>query len=83
MNSGIPSMLFESKIMYPLNMIDTGTHKKTFQHNKIDKLTSHIYVEKNMDILIICAGSMVYDCLDVMEELFFEEHSNNWTQAIK
>jgi 2-oxoisovalerate dehydrogenase E1 component len=73
MNSGIPSMLFESKIMYPLNMIDTGTYKKIFHHNKIDKLTSHIYVEKNIDILIICAGSMVYDCLDVMEELFFEE----------
>ena len=58
--------------MYPLKIIKTGTYKNIFKHIKLDQLTSHIFIENNIDALIISNGSMVYDCLDAIEELFME-----------
>ena len=72
MDNGNPSMLFESKILYPQKMFSAEKHKNIFSHEKLNQLTSHIFIEEDIDALIICAGGQVYDCLDVAEKLFFE-----------
>ena len=72
MDSGNSSMLFESKTIYPLKSIDSGSFKNIFNHEKLDELTSHVFIENNIDSLIICGGSMVPDCIDVIETLFLE-----------
>ena len=72
MENGNPSMLFESKILYPQKMFNAEKYNNIFRHEKLNQLTSHIFIEEDIDALIICAGGQVYDCLDVAEKLFFE-----------
>ena len=72
MDNGNPSMLFESKTLYPQKMFNSQKHNNIFHHKKLNQITSHIFIEENIDALIICAGGQVFDCLDVAEKLFFE-----------
>ena len=72
MENGNPGMLFESKILYPKKMFSAEKYNNIFHHEKLDQITSHIFIEENLDALIICAGGQVFDCLDVAEKLFFE-----------
>tara|TARA_B100001175_G_scaffold242138_1_gene208528 strand:+ start:23975 stop:25912 length:1938 start_codon:yes stop_codon:yes gene_type:complete len=72
MNLGNSSMLFESKTIYPLKSIDCGPYQNLFNHEKLDKLTSHVFIEKEIDVLILCGGSMVPDCINAMKNLFLE-----------
>ena len=72
MENGNPSMLFESKILYPQKMFNAEKYNNIFRHENLNQITSHIFIEEDIDALIICAGGQVYDCLDVAEKLFFE-----------
>ena len=45
---------------------------KIFTHKKIDNLTSHVFIEEDIDILILCGGAMVPNCINVMKNLFME-----------
>ena len=72
LNSGIPSMLFESKTLYPKKTIPSGTYKDIFNHKKLDFITSHIFIDKDVDALLICGGSLLYECLNVVEKLFLD-----------
>ena len=72
MESGNSSMLFESKTIYPIKTIACGTYQNFFTHKKIDNLTSHVFIEEDIDILILCGGAMVPNCINVMKNLFME-----------
>ncbi len=73
MNSGKASMLFESKTIYPLKSINCGVYKNIFNHKKLDDFTSQVFIENEIDIVMICGGSMVPFCMNVMEKLFLEQ----------
>ena len=72
LDKGIPSILFESKTLYPNETLALGINKNIFNHSKINNLVSHVFIEKNIDAIIICGGSMFYDCLEVIKKLFLE-----------
>ncbi len=69
LDSGIPSVLFESKILYPKKMIPVGQFD-ILNHKKIDKITSVLYIDKHVDAIIITGGGYVYDCINVVKDLF-------------
>ena len=70
LKNGIPSILFESKTLYAKKTIELGKFKDLFFHKKLSKLTSHIYIDDDIDLILLCGGSVLYDCLDVTEKLF-------------
>ena len=70
--NGIPSILFESKTLYSKQMINTGNYGDLFIHKKINNMTSHVFIDDDIDALLICGGSMIYDCLNVIKKLFLE-----------
>ena len=71
-SNGIPSILFESKTLYSKQMINIGNYGNLFTHKKINNMTSHMFIDDDIDALLICGGSMIYDCLSVVEKLFLE-----------
>jgi 2-oxoisovalerate dehydrogenase E1 component len=72
LNHGNPAMLFESKTLYAKDKITYGTYLDLFQHNQIDIFTSHVFIEKKVDIVLISGGGLIFDCLDVVKKLFIE-----------
>lgn len=72
MELGNCAMLFESKTIYPLKVINQGVYKNLFTNQKLDELTSHLYIEENIDAIIICGGGMVFDSIYAAEKLFME-----------
>lgn len=70
LKNGIPSILFESKTLYAKKTIEIGKFKDLFIHEKLNKMTSRIYIDDEIDLILICGGSVLYDCLDVSEKLF-------------
>lgn len=68
-DSGIPAVLFESKILYPKKMIPVGQFD-IYNHKKINNLTSALYIDEHVDAVLITGGGYVYDCIDVVKDLF-------------
>ena len=68
-DSGIPSVLFESKVLYPKKMIPVGLFD-VFNHKKINSITSALYIDEHVDAVLITGGGYVYDCIDVVKDLF-------------
>ena len=68
-DSGIPSVLFESKVLYPKKMIPVGAFG-VFNHKKINNITSALYIDEHVDAVLITGGGYVYDCIDVVKDLF-------------
>ena len=70
-DSGIPSVLFESKVLYPKKMIPVGLFD-VFNHKKINSITSALYIDEHVDAILITGGGYVYDCIDVVKDLFIK-----------
>ena len=68
-DSGIPSVLFESKVLYPKKMIPVGLFD-VYCHKKINNITSALYIDEHVDAVLITGGGYVYDCIDVVKDLF-------------
>jgi 2-oxoisovalerate dehydrogenase E1 component len=68
-DSGIPSVLFESKVLYPKKMIPVGAFD-VYNHKKINNITSVLYIDEHVDAVLITGGGYVYDCIDVVKDLF-------------
>lgn len=68
-DSGIPSVLFESKVLYPKKMIPVGAFD-VYNHKKINNITSALYIDEHVDAVLITGGGYVYDCIDVVKDLF-------------
>ena len=68
-DSGIPSVLFESKVLYPKKMIPVGLFD-IYNHKKINNITSALYIDEHVDAVLITGGGYVYDCIDVVKDLF-------------
>lgn len=73
---GNPSILFESKTLYPKDMLPTGDLNELFQHTKLDAWTSLVYIEKKADVIIICGGSLVNECLSIIKKMLLEHEIN-------
>jgi len=68
-DSGFPSVLFESKVLYPKKMIPVGAFD-VYNHKKINNITSALYIDEHVDAVLITGGGYVYDCIDVVKDLF-------------
>lgn len=70
--TGNPSMLFESKVLYAKDRISHGKVLDFFIHKQLDDFTSQVFIEDQVDAVLITGGGLVYDCLDVARKLFLE-----------
>jgi 2-oxoisovalerate dehydrogenase E1 component len=70
--TGNPSMLFESKVLYAKDRIPHGKVLDLFIHKQLDDYSSQVFIEDEVDVVLITGGSLVYDCLQVAKKLFLE-----------